>query len=88
MVNVGHLPVSGVSVPLHLAVPRELTLMGSSRFYHEMPAALETMSRNVERFAPIVTAVFPLDQAEHAFHEAAATERSSKVLLSFTAAET
>ncbi|WP_407642870.1 alcohol dehydrogenase catalytic domain-containing protein [Actinacidiphila yanglinensis] len=88
LVNVGHLPPIGVTAPLHLVVPRELTLMGSSRFYHEMPAALEIMGRNIERFAPIVTSVFPLDDAESAFHEAAAAERSSKVLLSFPAAAT
>lgn len=88
LVNVGHLPPSGVTAPLHLAVPRELTLTGSSRFYHEMPTALAIMRRDAERFAPIVTAVFPLDDAEPAFHEAAAAERSSKVLLSFPAAET
>lgn len=85
LVNVGHLPSNGVTTPLHLAIPRELTLMGSSRFHHEMPTALSIMSRNVERFAPIVTSVFALDDAEAAFHEAAAAERSSKVLLSFTA---
>jgi L-idonate 5-dehydrogenase len=88
LVNVGHLPPTGVTAPLHLAVSRELTLMGSSRFYHEMPSALAIMTRHVERFAPIVTAVFPLDEAEPAFHEAAAAERSSKVLLSFPAAGT
>lgn len=88
LVNVGHLPPLGVTAPLHLVVPRELTLMGSSRFYHEMPAALEIMGRTMERFAPIVTSVFPLDDAESAFHEAAAAERSSKVLLSFPAAAT
>lgn len=88
LVNVGHLPPTGVTAPLHLAVPRELTLMGSSRFYHEMPSALAIMRRDVERFAPIVTSVFPLDEAEPAFHEAAAAERSSKVLLSFPAAGT
>lgn len=88
MVNVGHLPPGGVTVPLHLTVPRELTLAGSSRFFHEMPAALAVMARTVERFAPVVTSVFPLEDAESAFQEAAAAERSSKVLLSFPAAAT
>jgi L-idonate 5-dehydrogenase len=84
MVNVGHLPAGGVTAPLHLAVTRELTVTGSSRFFHEMPEALSIMSKNAERFAPIVTSVFPLDDAVAAFHEAADAERSSKVLLSFT----
>jgi len=87
LVSVGHLPAGGVTAPLHLAVTRELTLAGSSRFYHEMPAALSIMSHNVERFAPIVTSVFALDDAVAAFHEAADADRSSKVLLSFTSAE-
>jgi 2-desacetyl-2-hydroxyethyl bacteriochlorophyllide A dehydrogenase len=87
VVSVGHLPSSGVTAPLHLAVTRELILAGSSRFYHEMPAALSIMSCHVERFAPIVTSVFGLDEAEPAFQEAADAERSSKVLLSFASAE-
>ncbi|MFI7233003.1 alcohol dehydrogenase catalytic domain-containing protein [Nonomuraea angiospora] len=84
LVNVGHLPPGGVTAPLHLAVTRELTLMGSSRFYHEMPAALSIMSRDAGRFAPIVTSVFGLGAAVAAFEEAADARRSSKVLLAFT----
>lgn len=85
MVNVGHLPTPGVTVPLHLAVTRELTVVGSSRFYSEMPTALSIIRAHAERFSPIVTAVFGLDAAEDAFHEAADPSRSSKVLLAFTA---
>ncbi|MWA02683.1 alcohol dehydrogenase catalytic domain-containing protein [Actinomadura sp. LD22] len=84
VVNVGHLPSGGVTAPFHLAVTRELTMTGSSRFHHELPEALSIMSRNAERFAPIVTSVFPLDDALTAFREAADAERSSKILLSFT----
>jgi L-idonate 5-dehydrogenase len=82
LVNVGHLPAGGVTAPLHLAVTRELTMTGSSRFFHEMPEALSIMSSDAARFAPIVTSVFALDEAPAAFREAADAERSSKVLLS------
>jgi L-idonate 5-dehydrogenase len=82
LVNVGHLPSGGVTAPLHLAVTRELTTTGSSRFFHEMPEALSIMNGDAARFAPIVTSVFALDEAVAAFREAADAERSSKVLLS------
>jgi L-idonate 5-dehydrogenase len=84
LLNVGHLPADGVTAPLHLEVTRELTLAGSSRFYHELPAALDLLRREAARFAPIVTAVFDVGELETAFHEAADAERSSKVLLAFT----
>jgi threonine dehydrogenase-like Zn-dependent dehydrogenase len=86
-VALGHLPADGVTAPLHLAVPRELTVTGSSRFHHEMPEALSIINGNVERFAPIVTSVFGVDEAVAAFHEAADAERSSKVLLAFGSAD-
>jgi threonine dehydrogenase-like Zn-dependent dehydrogenase len=47
-----------------------------------MPEAMSIMNGNAERFAPIVTSVFPLDDATAAFAEAADAARSSKVLLS------
>lgn len=84
LLNVGHLPADGVTAPLHLEVTRELTLTGSSRFYHELPAALALLHDERRRFAPIVSAVFPLDDLSAAFEEAADAARSSKVLLSFT----
>ncbi|MFC4009108.1 alcohol dehydrogenase catalytic domain-containing protein [Nonomuraea purpurea] len=83
LVNVGHLPAGGVTAPLHLAVTRELTLAGSSRFYHEMPEALEIMEAEPWRFSPIITSVFGLEDATAAFKQAADASGSSKVLLSF-----
>ncbi|MEV0383182.1 alcohol dehydrogenase catalytic domain-containing protein [Nonomuraea sp. NPDC050643] len=84
LVAVGHLPPDGVTAPLHLAVTRELTLAGSSRFHHEMPTALSMMSRYAGRFAPVITSVHGLDAAPAAFRQAADARRSSKVLLSLT----
>jgi L-idonate 5-dehydrogenase len=83
VVNVGQLPSSGLTAPLHLAVTRELTLTGSSRFSTEMPEALSIMGREPGRFSPIVTSVVPLADAVAAFEEAADAQRSSKVLLAF-----
>ncbi|GAB3408031.1 MDR/zinc-dependent alcohol dehydrogenase-like family protein [Flindersiella endophytica] len=83
LVNVGHLPATGVTAPLHLEVGRELTLTGSSRFFHELPAALALIQREAGRFAPIVTSVFPYGEVVAAFEEAADAGRSSKVLLAF-----
>ncbi|SEG87905.1 L-idonate 5-dehydrogenase [Nonomuraea solani] len=83
LVSVGHLPPDGVTAPLHLAVTRELTLAGSSRFYHEMPEALSIMNDEPGRFSPIITSVFGLDAASSAFRQVADARGSSKVLLSF-----
>ncbi|WBQ08401.1 zinc-binding dehydrogenase [Kribbella sp. CA-293567] len=88
IVNVGHLPPQGVTASLHLTVTRELTVTGSSRFYSELPDALAIIAEHTDLISPVVTAIFPLDDAEAAFHEAADTSRSSKVLLAFTSAET
>jgi L-idonate 5-dehydrogenase len=81
LVDIGHLPSEGVTAPLHLAVTRELTITGSSRFYSELPEALAIMAAHPELFSPIVTGVFPLHQVEEAFQEAGDPSRSSKVLL-------
>ncbi|MEV8378758.1 alcohol dehydrogenase catalytic domain-containing protein [Kribbella sp. NPDC056861] len=83
MVNVGHLPADGVLAPLHLAVTRELTIAGSSRFYSELPDALAIIAAHPHLFAPIISATYPLASAEAAFAEAADPSRSSKVLLTF-----
>ncbi|MGC4938725.1 L-idonate 5-dehydrogenase [Kribbella sp. DT2] len=85
IVQIGHLPVDGVTAPLHLAVTRELTVAGSSRFSSELPEALAIMAAHPEHFAPVVSAVFPYGEVEAAFHQAADPSRSSKVLLAFGA---
>nr|WP_273482739.1 L-idonate 5-dehydrogenase [Kribbella italica] len=85
IVQIGHLPSEGVTAPLHLAVTRELTVAGSSRFSSELPEALAIMDAHPQLFAPVVTAVFPLGEVEAAFHQAADPSRSSKVLLAFGA---
>ena len=83
LVQVGQLPGQGVSVPLHLAVPRELTITGSSRFAGGMAATLTTIADHQALFRPIVSAEFPLDEAEDALVAASVPESSSKVLLQF-----
>ena len=83
IVQIGHLPSQGVSAPLHLAVTRELTIAGSSRFSSELPEALAIMAAHPQLFAPVVTAVFPFADAEAAFQQAADPALSSKVLLAF-----
>jgi len=82
LVQVGQLPGQGVSVPWHLAVARELTITGSSRFAGGMAATLTTIAEHLELFRPIVSAEFSVDQAEDAL-AAANVPESSKVLLRF-----
>jgi threonine dehydrogenase-like Zn-dependent dehydrogenase len=83
LIQVGQLPGGGVPAPLHLAVPRELVLSGSSRFAGGMAQTLRTIAEHRRRFEPVVSAEFPADRAEEALVAAREPAKSSKVLLCF-----
>ena len=83
IVSVGQLPRDGLHAPLHLAVTRELTLTGSSRLYGELPAVLEALADGSLDVAPIISDIYPLEDAEEAFTKAADASESSKVLIDF-----
>ena len=83
IVNVDQLPSDGLKAPLHLAVTRELTLTGSSRFYGELPAVLGAMADGSRDVAPIISDIYPLRKAEEAFIRAADASQSSKVHIDF-----
>ena len=83
VVAVGQVPAGDVAVPASLVVTRELTLTGSLRLI-EIENAVAFLADPRAVVDPIVSDVFPADQAAEAFAVAADPARSSKVLLDFT----
>ncbi|GHH38674.1 alcohol dehydrogenase catalytic domain-containing protein [Lentzea cavernae] len=86
LIQVGQLPGKGVTVPLHLAVGRELVVSGSSRFAGGMEPTLRTIADHRDLFEPIVTAEYAAERAEEAMKAARDPAESSKVLLRFAGA--
>src|SRR5882757_1444844 len=83
LVQVGQLPGQGVTTPLHLTVPRELTITGSSRFAGGMAATLATIAESPALFEQIRSAEYTMDEAEAALATAADPRKPGKVLLAF-----
>ncbi|MCS7475639.1 alcohol dehydrogenase catalytic domain-containing protein [Umezawaea endophytica] len=83
LVQTGQLPATGTTAPFHLAVTRELTLTGSSRFAGGLADTLATIAAHRALFAPVVSAEHSPDDAEAALAVAADPATTSKVLLRF-----
>lgn len=84
IVAVGQLP-DPTSGPLHLAVTRELTLIGSSRFSDEAEEVIVALRDGSLQVDGIVTHTLPAARAVEAFELAGDASLSSKVLLDFGA---
>ena len=84
VVAVGQVPAGDIAVPASLCVSRELTLTGSLRLI-EIEHSVAFLADPRAVVDPIVSDVFPADQALEAFAVAADPGRSSKVLLDFSA---
>lgn len=72
-----------VAVPIATAITRELTLVGSFRFAHEMDAVIAALGDGSLAVEPVLTHEFPVADALDALAVAADASRSSKVLLRF-----
>jgi threonine dehydrogenase-like Zn-dependent dehydrogenase len=83
VVAVGQVPAGDIAVPASLCIARELTLTGSLRLI-ELEHAVAFLADPHAVVDPIVSDVFPADQAAEAFAVAADPARSSKVLLDFS----
>ena len=83
VVAVGQVPAGDIAVPASLCIARELTLTGSLRLI-ELEHAVAFLADPRAVVDPIVSDVFPADQAAEAFAVAADPARSSKVLLDFS----
>jgi L-idonate 5-dehydrogenase len=73
------------SLPLNLAVAKEIALRGSFRFDEEFGWAVGLVAKAAVDLSPLVTHTLPLTQAEDAFRLASDRARSMKVQLAFDA---
>ena len=75
-----------VPVPLNLIVGKEIALQGTHRFHEEFAEAVAMISDRRIDVGAMVTAQFPLAEAEEAFAVAGDRTRAVKVHLSFAEA--
>ncbi|MET8759992.1 L-idonate 5-dehydrogenase [Lentzea sp. NPDC004782] len=83
VVGLGLLPPGGTPVVLNKIITRELDVVGSFRFDHEMAGVLTAL----EGTEPVITATLPVERFGEAFELAANPARSCKVLLDFGTGE-
>ncbi|KJK42634.1 zinc-binding alcohol dehydrogenase [Lentzea aerocolonigenes] len=79
VVGLGLLPPGGTPVVLNTIITKELDVVGSFRFDHEMTGVLNAL----EGTDPVITATLPVERFGEAFELAANPARSCKVLLDF-----
>lgn len=72
-----------VPFPVNLAVAREVDFRGSFRFHEEFETAVTHINRGTIDVKPLLTAVYPIDQAVEAFELAGDKSRAIKIQLSF-----
>lgn len=71
------------SLPLNMLVAKEIRLCGSFRFHTEFALAARLLSERRIDVRPLISATYPLAQANAAFEEAGDKRRSVKVQLVF-----
>jgi len=72
-----------VSIPQNMVVAKEIEMRGTFRFHEEFGLAVDLINQKRVDLAPLLTGVFGLDEATHAFEVAGDRSRSMKVQLSF-----
>ncbi len=72
-----------MSIPQNLVVAKEIELRGTFRFHEEFALAVALINRRAIDPRPLLTRVFPLDDATKAFELAGDRARAMKVQLSF-----
>ncbi|WP_025731887.1 L-idonate 5-dehydrogenase [Carnimonas nigrificans] len=72
-----------VEVPLATLVAKELQLKGTFRFIEEFEAAVATLAREDVDVAPLLSQIFPVEQAVEAFELASDKGRAMKVQIRF-----
>lgn len=75
--------IGEAKVSLAMLVSKEITLRGSFRYIGEFEEAVATLSRDDFDVSPLLTKVFPVKEALHAFTLASDKGSSMKVLLKF-----
>jgi L-idonate 5-dehydrogenase len=83
VLQVGNLPAGQSPVAANLVMAKELRYQGSFRFTDEYAIAAEEISMGKIDLTPLMTHVFPLEQANEAFEVAHDRNQSMKVHLQF-----
>jgi L-idonate 5-dehydrogenase len=72
-----------MTLPLNMAVAREIEIRGTFRFHEEFGLAVDLINRGAVDLKPLLSGTYGLDDAVKAFEIAADRSRSMKVQLSF-----
>jgi L-idonate 5-dehydrogenase len=72
-----------VSIPQNMVVAKEIEMRGTFRFHEEFGLAIDLINQRRVDLTPLLTGVFGLDEAVHAFEIAGDRSRSMKVQLRF-----
>jgi len=72
-----------VSIPQNMVVAKEIEIRGTFRFHEEFGLAVDLINQKRVDLTPLLTGVFGLDEAVHAFEIAGDRNQSMKVQLSF-----
>jgi L-idonate 5-dehydrogenase len=72
-----------MSLPLNMAVAKEIEIRGTFRFHEEFGLAVDLINRRKVDIKPLLTGSYGLDEATQAFEIAGDRSRSMKVQLSF-----
>jgi L-idonate 5-dehydrogenase len=72
-----------VSIPQNMVVAKEIEMRGTFRFHDEFGLAVDLINQRRVDLNPLLTGIFGLDEAIHAFEVAGDRSRSMKVQLSF-----
>lgn len=73
-----------VTIPLNLLVAKEIELCGTFRFHEEFAWAVSLINAGRLPLKPMLTAVYPVDEAVAAFEAASDRSANMKVQLAFT----
>jgi L-idonate 5-dehydrogenase len=71
-------------MPLNMIVAKELAVVGTFRFNAEFARAAELISTRVVDLSPMISATFPMAQAEEGFRQASDRTKATKVVIALT----
>lgn len=72
-----------VSIPQNLVVAKEIEMKGTFRFHEEFGLAVDLINQGRVNLKPLLTGVYPIDDAVAAFETAGDRSKSMKVQLAF-----
>lgn len=84
IVMVGLQPAGDQPIPIATAITREFEMVGAFRFHDEIEPVIDALYDGRLFVSPIVSHVFPIEDALTALHTASDPSTSGKVLLDFT----